>query len=158
MTGSKAVQADRADAGQLRELLALHEAALASMSHGLCMVDAGQRLALFNRRFIQLFEVPAEKVRIGMPMSELIALSSASGNFPAAQIAEVARRRLDLMARGKPFRLLRQMSRGRTFALDYRPLANGGWVTLVDDVTERQHKEYELRVKFERYHQAIAQM
>src|SRR5947209_4840701 len=158
MNASKAVQADRAEAGQLKELLALHEAALANMSHGLCMVDAGQRLALVNQRFIDLFEVPSEKMYLGMPMRELIALSSASGNFPAAQIEEVARRRLELMARGKPFRLLRQMSRGRTFALDYRPLANGGWVTLVDDVTERQHKEYELRVKFERYHQAMAQM
>src|SRR3954468_3189778 len=37
-----AVQADQP--GQLRELLALHEAALASMSHGLSMVDADQRL------------------------------------------------------------------------------------------------------------------
>src|SRR5437868_15531173 len=32
MNASKAVQADRAEAGQLKELLALHEAALASMS------------------------------------------------------------------------------------------------------------------------------
>src|SRR5947209_11436016 len=158
MNASKAVQADRAEAGQLKELLALHEAALANMSHGLCMVDAGQRLALVNQRFIDLFEVPADKLYTGMPMRELIALSSASGNFPAAQVEEVARRRLDLMARGKPFRLLRQMSRGRTFALDYRPLANGGWVTLVDDVTERQRKEYDLRVEFERFDQAITQM
>src|SRR5436305_5390206 len=158
MNASTAVRADRADAGQLKELLALHEAALANMSHGLCMVDAGQRLALVNQRFIELFEVPADKLYVGMPMRELIALSSASGNFPPAQIEEVARRRLDLMARGKPFRLLRQMSRGRTFALDYRPLANGGWVTLVDDVTERQRKEYELRVEFERFDQAITQM
>src|SRR5256885_2537125 len=103
MHASKAVQADRAEAGQLKELLALHEAALASMSHGLCMVDAGQRLALVNQRFIDLFEVPADKVRIGMPMGELIALSSASGNFPAAQIEEVARRRPGLMSRGQPF-------------------------------------------------------
>ena len=48
-----------------------------------------------------------------------------------------------MMARGQPFRLLRQMSRGRTFAMDYRPLAGGGWVTLVEDVTERQRKEYD---------------
>src|SRR4051794_30591487 len=158
MNASTAVQADRADAGHLKELLALHEAALANMSHGLCMVDAGQRLALVNQRFIALFEVPADKLYIGMPMRELIALSSASGNFPVAQIEEVARRRLDMMARGKPFRLLRQMSRGRTFALDYRPLANGGWVTLVDDVTERQRQEYDLRIRFERFDQAITQM
>ena len=158
MNASKAVQAGRDNAEQLNQLLALHEAALANMSHGLCMVDAGQRLALINQRFIELFEVPPEEVYVGMPMRELIALSSASGNFPAAQIEEVARRRLDLMTRGKPFRLLRQMSRGRTFALDYRPLASGGWVTLVEDVTERQRQQYELRIKFERFDQAITQM
>src|SRR2546421_1058927 len=158
MNVSKAVQADRAEAGQLKELLALHEAALANMSHGLCMVDAEQRVALVNKRFVELFELAPEKVRVGMPMAELIGHSAAQGNFPAEQLEEIKRRRLAMMAHGKPFRLLRQMSRGRSFAMDYRPLGDGGWVTLVEDITEHQRKAYAMRVQFERFDQAITQM
>jgi diguanylate cyclase (GGDEF)-like protein len=158
MHASDTVQAGCAEAGQLKELLALHEAALASMSHGLSMVDAGQRLVLYNQRFLEMYDLSPEIARVGMPMAELIAHSAERGNFPVAQLEEIKRRRLDMMARGKPFRLLRQMSRGRTFAMDYRPLPGGGWVTLVEDVTERQRREYDMRVQFERFDQAITQM
>jgi diguanylate cyclase (GGDEF)-like protein len=158
MNASDTVQVDCAEAGQLRELLALHEAALASMSHGLCMADAEQRLTLVNKRFLELFDLLPEAARIGMPMADLIRHSGERGNYPLEQLEEIKRRRLDMMARGKPFRLLRQMSRGRTFAMDYRPLPGGGWVTLVEDVTERQRREYDLRVQFERFDQAVTQM
>ncbi|HWP14943.1 MAG TPA: PAS-domain containing protein [Xanthobacteraceae bacterium] len=156
MNACDAAQADQAD--QLKQLLALHEAALSSMSHGLSMVDAEQRLVLYNKRFLEMFDLSAEVARIGMPMAELIAHSAARGNFPAAQIELVKRRRADMMARGLPFRLLRQMSRGRTFAMDYRPIAGGGWVTLVEDITERQRKDYAMRVQFERFEQAMNHM
>src|SRR5438270_619873 len=156
MNAPNAVQADQP--GQLRELLALHEAALASMSHGLSMVDADQRLVLFNKRFLDMYDLSPEVARVGMPMADLIAHSAERGNFPASQIEGVKRRRADMMARGLPFRLLRQMSRGRTFAMDYRPIAGGGWVTLVEDITERQRKDYAMRVQFERFDQAVNHM
>jgi diguanylate cyclase (GGDEF)-like protein/PAS domain S-box-containing protein len=156
MNAPNAVQADQP--GQLKELLALHQAALASMSHGLCMVDADQRVVLYNHRFLEMYDLSPEVAHIGMPIADLIAHSAARGNFPAAQLEGVKRRRADLMARGLPFRLLRQMSRGRTFAMDYRPIADGGWVTLVEDITERQRKDYAMRVQFERFDQAVNHM
>src|ERR1700742_3799006 len=116
MSAPDAVQADQP--GQLEELLALHEAALASMSHGLCMVDAEQRVVLFNKRFLEMYNLSPEVARIGMPMADLIAHSAAQGNFPASQLELVKRRRADMMARGLPFRLLRHMPRGGTFPLD----------------------------------------
>jgi diguanylate cyclase (GGDEF)-like protein/PAS domain S-box-containing protein len=157
MKASKAVQAD-AEADQLKQLLALHEAALASMSHGLCMVDAEQRLVLFNKRFIDMYDLAPETLGPGMPIADVMAHSAARGNFPLEQLEEIKRRRAAMMARGEPFRLIRQMSRGRTFAMDYRPLPGGGWVTLVEDVTERQREQYDMRVQFERFDQAVNHM
>ena len=52
MNVPETVQAGCAEAGQLKDLLALHEAALANMSHGLCMTDAQQHLTLINQRFL----------------------------------------------------------------------------------------------------------
>ena len=102
MNASTAVRADRADAGQLKDLLALHEAALANMSHGLCMVDAGQRLALVNQRFIELFEVPADKIYVGMPMRETSTNPAASAPSNAGPCGAV--RRLSVGTRSIPWR------------------------------------------------------
>src|SRR3954464_10318622 len=110
MKAFKALQAVRADAAQLKELLALYEAALSSMSHGLSMVDAEQRLVLFNQRFLEMYGLSPEGAQLGMPRAALIRHSAGRGNFPTEQLEEIKRRRLDMMARGKPFRVLRQMS------------------------------------------------
>ncbi len=158
MNASTPAQTDRAEADRLTDLLALHEAALSHMSHGLSMVDAEQRLVLYNKRFLEMYDLSPEVARVGMPMADLISHSAERGNFPSAQLESVKRRRAEMMARGQPFRLLRQMSRGRTFAMDYRPIAGGGWVTLVEDITERQRRDYDLRIQFERFDQAITAM
>src|SRR5262249_8956148 len=66
------VQAGCSAASELKELLALHEAALESMAHGLCMIDAGQRLTLYNQRFIETFNLDPAAVYSGMPIAELM--------------------------------------------------------------------------------------
>src|SRR5258708_26158819 len=43
----------------------------------------------------------------------------------AASVEETYRRRMALIARGEPFRLIRQLSNGLTFAVNYRPLGEG---------------------------------
>ena len=101
-----------AEAGELKALLALHEAALECMAHGLCMVDAAQRLTLYNRRFLEIFNLVPAAVRVGMPIADVMHHSAMRGNFPLAQLDEVMRRRRDLMARGEPFRLERRMQDG----------------------------------------------
>ena len=156
MTTAAACRDQEAD--RLQALVALQGTALESMAHGLCMVDAEQRVVLFNQRFVEMFGLAPGAVRAGMPIRELIDRSAACGNFPASKAEEIHRRRSELMARGKPFELRRQLSHGRTFSLHYRPVPDGGWITLVEDVSERQRQEYDLRIQFERYDQAINQM
>ena len=136
---------------QLKALLALHEAALESMSHGLCATDSDNRVVLFNQRLLEMFDLSPDVVRVGMSMSELMRHSTERGNAPEV----VSERRRDLMKLGKPFQILRKVSRGRTFSLNYRPIAGGGWITLIDDVTEAQRQQQELRARFERYDSAV---
>src|SRR5262249_16881087 len=84
--------------------------------------------------------------------------SATRGNHPGGQLDDYYRKRLETMARGEPFRVLRQMPNSRTFSLSYRPIADGAWAIMVEDVSERQGQEYELRLKFERYNQAVNHM
>ncbi|HMK80752.1 MAG TPA: PAS-domain containing protein [Xanthobacteraceae bacterium] len=143
---------------RLTQSLAVHAAALESLSQGVCVVDAQQRIVLFNARYIEMYNLDPAEVRVGRPLLEIFYHSAARGNLPGTQVEEYYRKRLEVMARGEPFRVLRQMPNGRAFSLSYRPIADGGWIIVVEDVTERQNQEYELRVKFERYDQAINHM
>ncbi|WP_164045483.1 PAS-domain containing protein, partial [Serratia marcescens] len=59
-------------------------AALDAITHGLCVFDAGLRLALHNRRYIELFGLAADVVRPGLAMRELLAHSADRGNFAGA--------------------------------------------------------------------------
>jgi diguanylate cyclase (GGDEF)-like protein/PAS domain S-box-containing protein len=156
--GTSGTAAVRDDADRLQGLLALYETALDSMAHGLCMLDGALRVALFNRRFIELYGFAPEVLRVGATLRRLVEHGAECGHYPAAKADEVHRRLMDQIARGEPFELRRQLSNGRTFLLRYRPVAAGGWVIQLEDVTERQRKEYDLRVQFERFDQAVNHM
>ena len=84
--------AGSSEAGQLRQLLALHEAALDSMAHGLCVVDAGQRVALFNARYVEMYNLAPETVRVEVPVARAPAPREPSPDvqqaaIPAASVA-----------------------------------------------------------------------
>ena len=149
----------RAEADPRESLLALHEAALESMSHGLSMVDADHRIVLFNRKFVEIFNLAPGTVHIGMPMRDVVAHSIARGNYgPETKAEDIWRRRMELMAKGEPFEQRRTFADGRTIELHYRPMANGGWITLSEDISYRQRMEAELRLQFERFDQAVSHM
>jgi diguanylate cyclase (GGDEF)-like protein/PAS domain S-box-containing protein len=152
------VQAASADGFQPKAMLALQAAALESMPQGVCIVDADQRVVLFNQRYITMFGLSPDVVRVGTPFIDLMRHSAECGNLPAASIEETYRKRMALIERGEPFRLIRQLANGLTFAVNYRPLGDGYWMALIEDVTERQAKEFMQLTQFERFDQAINHM
>jgi diguanylate cyclase (GGDEF)-like protein/PAS domain S-box-containing protein len=158
MSGVHSVQAGCAEAGQLEAMLALHEAAFESMAHGVCVIDARERIGLINRRFLEMYNLSPAVVRVGITFADALRHARERGNSLPGQADEHNNRRRELMARGEPFRLVRQLPDGRVFNTSYRPLAAGGWMMMVEDVTERQRREYDLRIQFERFDQATNHM
>src|SRR6266700_355612 len=158
MSVPSSVQAASAEGFQSKAMLALQEAALESLPQGVCIVDAGQRVVLFNQRYITMFGLSPDVVRVGTPFIDLMRHSAECGNLPAASVEETYRKRMALIERGEPFRLIRQLTNGRTFAINYRLLGDGHWMALIEDVTERQAKEFTQLTQFERFDQAINHM
>jgi diguanylate cyclase (GGDEF)-like protein len=158
MSVVSSVQHDGLEASQLVATLALHEAALESLAHGVCAFDAAGRIVLLNRRFVEMCNLSPEAVRVGVPFTEMLAHSITRGNSSSAEMESHHKRRLALMAEGKPFSLTRKLADGRTFTTHYKPFGDGGWLTLVEDVTEWQCREASLRLRFERYDRAVNHM
>ncbi|HXW25797.1 MAG TPA: PAS-domain containing protein, partial [Xanthobacteraceae bacterium] len=139
-------------------LLALHQAALDAMAHGLCVFDADWRIALFNRRYLEIFDLSPEVIRPGLSYWDMLAHSCERGNFtPAAAEAFWRDRREQLMLRA-PFSLRRRLPRGILVVIRYEPLPDGGWVSVYEDVTEPHRLDSELRVQVERLDRAVSNM
>ena len=128
--------------------------AINHMSHGLCAVDADHRIVLFNSLFLQMYGLSNDVIRVGAWMRDVIDEVARRGYFPNATPEQVWQRRLEKMASGKPFQQRQTLRNGRDYILHYHPMADGGWVTLCEDVTERHRMEQELRLQYERFDQA----
>jgi diguanylate cyclase (GGDEF)-like protein/PAS domain S-box-containing protein len=139
-------------------LLALSRVALDSVAQGVCIYDASHRVVLFNRRFIELFNLSADVIRPGLTYRQVMEHSAARGNFAPERVEPICRERLALVSAGKPFSAEQEMPSGIVMTLDINPLPGGAWITVSDDVTRRARLETALQVQTDRVERAVAHM
>ncbi|MBA3855102.1 MAG: hypothetical protein C0503_11860, partial [Gemmatimonas sp.] len=138
--------------------LALHEVALATMAHGLLLWDETGRVELFNARFVEMYGLSPDVVRIGMSVQELLAHSAAVGNFPYITPEKAWRLLVERMAAGHAFGSQHAVQSGLMIAVKCSPMPGGRWVAVYEDVTEQHRLESALRLQAERTEQAITLM
>jgi diguanylate cyclase (GGDEF)-like protein len=127
-------------AKSLAEQIVLLDTALNNMALGLCMFDAGHRLRIANRRFLEMFHIQANKIAPGTPMQEVMKLAQNSDSDPA--YAEAAQQRL-LEDSTTP--ILTTLADGRMISISHRPMPDGGIVATFEDVTEQRRVEAHAR-------------
>ncbi|TFV77126.1 EAL domain-containing protein [Bradyrhizobium frederickii] len=139
-------------------LVALSQLALDHMEQGVCVYDADNRIVLVNQRYLSLFDMSADIVRVGTSYREVLAHSAGRGNFPQSELDALYSVRMAQIAGGKPFRTEQRLATGLVMSLELKPLPGGGWMTICDDVTRLARLEAELRVQTERSQHALANM
>ncbi|WP_283809682.1 PAS domain-containing protein [Bradyrhizobium diazoefficiens] len=139
-------------------LVALSQLALDHMEQGVCVYDADNRIVLVNQRYLSLFDMSADVVRVGASYREVLAHSATRGNFPESELDSLYSTRIAQIAAGKPFRTEQRLATGLVMALELKPLPGGGWMTICDDVSRLARLEAELRVQTERSQHALANM
>jgi diguanylate cyclase (GGDEF)-like protein/PAS domain S-box-containing protein len=110
--------------------------ALSSMPHGLCMVDAERRLVVCNKRYADMYGLPAELTKPGTHISALLDHRIANGIYTGGDAQAYREERLRPIARTsiKTY----QLNGGRTVLVTRRPTADGGWVAIHEDITEQR--------------------
>ena len=64
-----------------------------NMSHGLCMFDKDQRLVTCNNAYAEIYRLPHDLTRVGMPLSQIFAYREHNGTLPIGGIAALEAKR-----------------------------------------------------------------
>jgi PAS domain-containing protein len=73
----------KAQERSLRETNLLLDAVLENMSQGLCLFSKDNRVEVFNRRYLEIFKLPADRVKPGISLEEIVRMSFAISTPPA---------------------------------------------------------------------------
>ena len=120
------------------------DTAVENMAQGLLMFDADARIVLWNKRYIDMYGVSPSVVREGCTFFELMKHREELGTI-SGDAEENYHRVLTRLAEGKPWSFTHVLFDGRSVQTVNRPMADGGWVSTHDDVTERQRAEFKNR-------------
>jgi len=118
------------------------DTALNNMSQGLGMFDAKQRVVVCNDRFARMYGLSPEQVRPGTTLREIVERRIANGFYSGASRAEYMRRQLAPVVGVS--NSVEELSDGRAIFISCQPMADGGWVTTHEDISERRRVEKQI--------------
>ncbi len=155
----------RADAERAAALAAVQDknllldATIESMAQGLCVYDRDLRVVMRNQRYLDLYGLDASEARPGVALLDVMRRSIAQGVHIVGRTAEdIYAEFVDNLISGKAQVLHRRLANGRVIAVRNRPMANGGWVSTFEDITDRERAAEELREQHRRFDAALNNM
>lgn len=114
------------------------DAALENMSQGLVMYDEEYRVVVANRRFAELYDLSHDQVRAGTTLREVLERRKAKGHYGGKTVEEVMAAVLAKSEGDQVRQYVNALPGGRSVAVSSRPMANGGYVVTLEDVTQQR--------------------
>lgn len=139
-------EADRklADARRIREVSDKLELALAHMGQGLALFGPDGKVQLHNDRLVELLGLRAGRGLVGLDMTDIcltvLTMRNDAGADVSAAAAAFARQHLEIVGSGGGEQI-QAFGDGTVFRIRHSRIADGSWVTTVDDITESKRNE-----------------
>jgi diguanylate cyclase (GGDEF)-like protein len=131
----------KAQERSLRETNLLLDAALENMSQGLCLFSKDNKVEVFNRRYLEIFKLPADLVKSGISLEEVVRVSFANSKHPSETIDQAVAACMERHSQGMPRPHIYEFADGRVVSCFYTPTEDGRCVATYEDVTERRQAE-----------------
>ena len=132
------------------------DTAINNMSQGLCFFDAEQRLIVCNDRYVEMYDLPADRVGPGTPLTEIVDMRFEAGSVPAMSREEYLRWRGKVAISSKPIDSIVELRSGRTFKIRHRPMPDCGWVATHEDITEQRQSE--VKIEYMAHHDSLTDL
>jgi diguanylate cyclase (GGDEF)-like protein/PAS domain S-box-containing protein len=119
------------------------DAALSNMTQGLCMFDGQKQLVVWNQRYAEFYQIPPDLLKVGTPYEAIVTDGIARGVLEIGDLA------VDVKVAeftGLPTNSCRidELENGRFVQHTRQPMEGGGWLSIVEDITERRRAEAEI--------------
>jgi diguanylate cyclase (GGDEF)-like protein len=131
-------------AAELEMMNTRFSSALRNMAQGLCMFDGEKRLTVWNDRFARLYNVPPHLLQVGTPYTDIAAHRIARNLKKSTDDPEVRAKVAEFAALPPDASRIDEMPDGRFMLLTRSPMEGGGWVAIIEDITERRRAEAEI--------------
>jgi diguanylate cyclase (GGDEF)-like protein/PAS domain S-box-containing protein len=116
------------------------DVAVNNMAQALLLFDASERLVICNKRYLEMFGLTSEVAKPGCTLQELIQHRKDVGSL----LGDVDEHCEDIRQTSRTRQKTQSTvstSDGRWMQIVNQPLAEGGWVSTIEDVTEQRRSE-----------------
>ena len=120
------------------------DAAISNMPIGLLLFDRNEHLILANGRFMELYGLDPAMLQPGMTfraLSDYIVTVCLGERPDEDALARHHARHMTLIGQPDGGTMVSDLFASRTMSISHRPIADGGWVSTFEDVTERRASE-----------------
>jgi diguanylate cyclase (GGDEF)-like protein len=131
------------------------DTAVSNITQGLLLYDASARIVVCNQRYLDMYALSADVVKPGCSLRDLIKHRKATGSFKG-DIDQYCASILRNVALGKVTRTDVVSADGRSIQIVNQPLATGGWMATMEDVTER--KQFDERIAHMAHYDALTDL
>jgi diguanylate cyclase (GGDEF)-like protein len=132
------------------------DGAINNMSHGLCFFDPAHRLIVCNDRYVEMYDLPRDRVGPGTSLAEIVDMRFEVGSFPAMSKEEYLHWRAKVAISAEPTDSVVELRNGRTFKIRHRPMPDGGWVATHEDITEQRQSE--VKIEYMAHHDSLTDL
>jgi diguanylate cyclase (GGDEF)-like protein/PAS domain S-box-containing protein len=118
------------------------DTALNNMTQGLVLYDSSARIVTYNQRYIDMYSLSTDVVKPGCHYYDLIQHRKDTGSYDGDVRAFCDPIMRDI-SQGKANSTIMETPDGGAYLVINKPLAAGGWVATIEDITERRRLEQE---------------
>jgi diguanylate cyclase (GGDEF)-like protein/PAS domain S-box-containing protein len=118
------------------------DTALNNMTQGLVLYDASARIVTFNQRYLAMYNLSTDVVKPGLHYYDLIQHRKDTGSYNG-DVRGFCDPIMRGISEGKTNSTIMETPNGRSYVVINKPLATGGWVATIEDITEQRKLEQE---------------
>jgi len=117
------------------------QSAITNMPIGLAMFDAARKLIVCNARYAEMYQLPESLTKPGTSLLDILEERVRAGTLVGSDGDQFVEATCAATDQKETMLRLVELQDGRVLSIIFQPLANGGWVSTHEDVTERRRAE-----------------